>query len=158
MFCQVLNAASDGVFKRKYSVEKIFNSKRILKRLCYCKKWKTGQKLLSNSGLEAFYARFCRGLNILFRGTKYCPQKGLCSNTLKSNELKMAHFRYTIWFMISKKSITRCTFLRRSTRMHQKFWKGIQKNCVPQFPMLSALKLPLCRLVFFIYMTTYILT
>ena len=104
------------------------------------------------------WKHFMHVLNILFRGTKYCPQKGLCSNTLKSNELKMAHFRYTIWFMISKKSITRCTFLRRSTRMHQKFWKGIQKNGVPQFPMLSALKLPVCRLVFFIYMTTYILT
>ena len=35
---------------------------------------------------------------------------------------------------------------------------GIQKNFIPVFPVLSALKLPSCRLMVFIDINTYILT
>ena len=57
-----------------------------------------------------------------------------------------------------KKSITRCTFLQHDSHMHLKSQRGIQKNCVSKFPVLSALKSPSCRLVVFIDMNTNILT
>ena len=42
--------------------------------------------------------------------------------------------------------------------LHQKSQQGLhKKNCVPEFPILSALKLPRCGLVVFIDMNTYIL-
>ena len=66
---------------------------------------------------------------------------------------KKAHFRYTIffsWFMISEKSVTRCTSLHhRGTSMHQKTM-AYQKRYISKFPVLSALKRLLCGLVAFI--------
>ena len=56
------------------------------------------------------------------------------------------------------KSITRCTFLQHDSHMHLKSQRGIQKNCVSEFPVLSALKSPSSRLVVFIDMNTNILT
>ena len=72
-----------------------------------------------------------------------------------------AHFRYTVFFMISEKNITRCTFLHHFyTSMHQKSQQGIpyKKNCVSEFQFLSNLKLPLCGLVVFIDMNMYLHT
>ena len=63
-----------------------------------------------------------------------------------------------IWFIISEKGIMRRTFLYRGTRVQEKSQQGIQENCVPEFPILSALKLPTYGLVVFIDMNTYILT
>ena len=40
--------------------------------------------------------------------------------------------------------------------MHQKSQQGIQKNCVLEFPILSAHQLPSYKLVVFIDMNTYI--
>ena len=42
------------------------------------------------------------------------------NHQLCSFENEKVHFKYTIWFMISEKSITRCTFLHFVARMHQK--------------------------------------
>ena len=39
--------------------------------------------------------------------------------------------------MISEKGITRCTSPPRGARMPQKSQQGIQKNCIPEFPILS---------------------
>ena len=91
--------------------------------------------------------------SILLSATKYA-QKRLCSNTLKKSELKLniflkgnvlekakAHFRYTIWFMISKKwDIKRCTFLRCehevapkvSTRYIKKLCTRISNSLSPE--------------------------
>ena len=54
------------------------------------------------------------------------------NDNLCSSENGKAHFRYTIWFMISEKVIIRYTFL-------QNCQQGKQKACVPKFPILSAL-------------------
>ena len=64
----------------------------------------------------------------------------------------------TIWFMISEKSITRCAFLHYGACMHHKSQQSIPKNCAPEFPILSALKLPLGGLMVFIDITTYMFT
>ena len=40
---------------------------------------------------------------------------------------KLISFSYTIWFMISEKNITRCTFLHCGACMHQKSQQSIQK-------------------------------
>ena len=74
------------------------------------------------------------------------------NDQLCSFENEKLHFKYTIWFMISEKSITRCTFLHFVARMHQKFQQGIQKNYVPKFTILSTLILTLYELVVFIDM------
>ena len=83
-----------------------------------------------------------------------------CTETISYAHLKMeskAHFRYTIWFMISEKSITRCTFLHCGAHMHQKFQQGIKKKiCVPKFPIYSAFRLPSCELTVFIDTNTCI--
>ena len=54
--------------------------------------------------------------------------------------------------MISEKSITMCTFIP-TERVSQ---PGIKK-CLPEFSILSALKLRSCELLVFIDMNTYIL-
>ena len=71
-----------------------------------------------------------------------------------------AYFRYPIWFMTFGKSITMCAFLyHRDPSMHQKSQQSILKNFVSEFPVLSALKIPLCGLVIFIAVSTiWILT
>ena len=87
---------------------------------------------MSNTGFKKFRAGLYHASNILLRSTKYRAQKRLSSNTLKKNELKVyislminksrvinwhvlhiakTQFTYTIWFMISEKSITMCTFI-----------------------------------------------
>ena len=68
-------------------------------------------------------------------------------------QIAKALFRYKIWFMISEKGITRCTSPPRGARMPQKSQQGIQKNCIPEFPILSN-SFPL----FFTDMNMYILT
>ena len=40
-----------------------------------------------------------------------------------------------------------CMFLHRRECIHKKSQQGIQENCVPKFPILSALKLTSCGLV-----------
>ena len=57
-------------------------------------------------------------------------------NNCSENEERLISFSYTIWFMISEKNITRCTFLHRGTCKHQKSQRGTDK-------ILSALKLHL---------------
>ena len=69
-----------------------------------------------------------------------------------------AYFRYMIWFMISKKCITRCTFFCCCSHMHQKSQQRYKKTCVPEFPIFSALNLLSCGLVVFIDMKMYRLT
>ena len=79
-----------------------------------------------------------------FEGTKYRARKQLYSSTLKRNKLKVcmslkdnklvcfansqAHFKYTTWFMISEKYITRCMFLYRGTPMNQRSQQDMQKE------------------------------
>ena len=56
----------------------------------------------------------------------------------------MAHFRYTIWFTISEKSITMYTFFHHGVvHAYTKSLstnKAYKNNCVPELPILSALK------------------
>ena len=63
-----------------------------------------------------------------------------------------------IWFMISEKAITRNTFLHYGARKHRKSQQGIPETCPPEFPILSALKLPWYRLMAFIDINTYMVT
>ena len=51
--------------------------------------------------------------------------------------------------MVSEKSIMRCTFIQhRGASMHQKSQQGKQRNCLSEFLILSAPKLPLNGEVF----------
>ena len=106
-------------------------------------------------------------------------QKQLCSNkTLKRNKLKfyisskdtkLACFAnelrlisgiWFVWLMIcdfSKKVIeSACFFVVPA--WHLKSQQGTQKNCAPEFLILSALKLTSYGLVVFVNMKIYILT
>ena len=69
---------------------------------------------------------------------------------------KKAHFRYTNWLKISEKSITRKTLLC-VTCVAPNNSTG-SKKIAPEFLNLSAFKLPLCGLVVFIDVNTYLLT
>ena len=76
-------------------------------------------------GLKKFCACFYHPANILLKCMNYCAPEQLRCSTLKRNELKLIFpwrkinchvlqiaktcFRYTIWCMISEKSITNCT-------------------------------------------------
>ena len=116
-----------------FNVEITFYLERILKRVVFYYKWKTWCKLLWKSGQKKFCARFYHEPNILLRGTKYRAPKRLCSNTLK-----------------------RYTFLRCDVCMYQNSQQDLQKNCVPEFPILSVFKLPECGLAVSTDMNTYI--
>ena len=102
-------------------------------------------------------------------------RKGLCSNTVKTSNWKFifpwgvinrhvlqiakAYFMYTIWFMISGKSIMGCTFLCNGSYVHQKSQKGIQKKlCTRISNSFSLFKLPSFGVVGFTDMNTYRLT
>ena len=133
--------------------------------------------LISRSGLKKLSVRFCHAPNIILRDTIHCARKQLCSNTLKRNELKVfislkkinwhvwriakTHFRYPHFSSSFLKKVSRdarlFTVVLASAKL-QKSQQGLQKNCVPEFPMLSAHKLPSCGLVVFIDMNTYIVT
>ena len=60
--------------------------------------------------------------------------------------------------MISEKGITRSPFLHYGARKHHKSQQGIPETCPPEFPILSALKLPSYRLMAFIDINTYMVT
>ena len=141
--------------------------------------WKSCQmkgfiQLLSNSGLKKLCACFCHAPDILLSGMEYRAWKQLCSNPLKKKKLKVdislrvinwhalwiakVHISYTIWFMISEKSIASSIFLHYGLRMHKKSQQGIQKKCLPDFPLISALKLSLCGLVVLTDKNMYTLT
>ena len=66
--------------------------------------------------------------------------------SLKGNKLvcfaNTSHFRDTIWLIISKNVITRCTF-HRSAREHQNSIQSTQKNHAQILIIRSALKFPL---------------
>ena len=66
---------------------------------------------------------------------------------------------YTIWFMISGKSIMGCTFLCNESYEHQASQNGIQKKlCTKISHSFGLFKLPSFRVVDFIDMNTYRLT
>ena len=69
---------------------------------------------------------------------------------------KKGHFRYTNWFKISEKSITRNT-LFCGTCVAPNNSTGIKK-IAPEVLNISALKLPLCGLVVLTDVNTYLLT
>ena len=76
-------------------------------------------------------------------------------------QIAEAHFRHTIRFMISEKkyiSPGADFFITVVPSMHQKSQQNIQKNCISEFLIHSALKSPLCKLVVLIDMNMYILT
>ena len=52
-------------------------------------------------------------------------------------------------FVISEKSIKRCTFFFIVHAWHQKSQQSTRKKCAPEFLILSALKLPSCGLLVF---------
>ena len=102
--------------------------KRRLKRLCHYK-WKAWYKLLSSSRLKKNCIHFYHPPVILFeRDTKYCHGAPSCVAILwkgtnwkfkflwrKMNwyglQIAKRHFSYTIWLIISEKSIMAYTFL-----------------------------------------------
>ena len=94
-------------------------------------KRKAWHKLLSISWLKRIFCMFLSCTKIL-RCTKYFAQKRLWSFKNK----RLFYIKYTVCFMISEKSITRCTF-HCGGRMHQKYQQGIQKNCLLKSPILS---------------------
>ena len=112
-----------------FNGEIMFHLKRILyKRLLYYK-WKARYKLLLNSGLKEFCARFYKAQNILFRGTKYLGRKQLCNNALKTNwkfiypwsvvnwhvfQIAKSHFSYTIWCTIFSVVLTRSKSINKA--------------------------------------------
>ena len=103
------------------------------------------QVLLQVKGLIQIIVKFRADIyhepNIHLSGTKYRTQERMWNNALKRTNWKFiflwrvinwdvlqaakAHFRYTIWCMISEKCIARWTFFCRGTRVHQKSQQGI---------------------------------
>ena len=74
-------------------------------------------------------------------------------------EKTKVHFRCMIWFIISEKKYPRgANFFAVVHASTKTLKQGIQNNCAPEFPILSALKLRPCGLVVFMDMNTYILT
>ena len=77
-------------------------------------------------------------------------------------KLVKVYFRYTICLVhglcFLNKSITRSTFLCGACLKQLKSQQSTHKNCAPEFLILSSLKLPICGLVVFINMNTYIVT
>ena len=123
-----------SIYKKMFSGEMIFHLKRIRKRLCYYK-WKAWFKLLTNSGLEIFL-HFSRKHQTFFWGAQNIVHKNnFVAILLKGKiwkfifsrrvvnwhiqQIVKAHFRCTIWFMISGKSIKWCTFLHRGASVQQ---------------------------------------
>ena len=99
---------------------------------------------------EKFMCTFLSCTKYLFEGHKVsCTKTTLCSF-----EIERLFSRYTIWFMIFEKSITRCIFLHRGARMHQKSQRS--KQNFQLFQPLNYLRLD--DLVIFTNMYTYILT
>ena len=132
---------------------------------------------MSSSGLKKVCARFYHPPNILLRSPKYSVLKRMCSNTLKRNELKVyislkenklacftncidkARFKYMIWFMISEKSITRCTFPHcGGARMHQKSQTRHKKIVYQNLQFFQPLRITFMWTLVFIDLNTYILT
>ena len=118
----------------------IFHLKRILKRLFYYK-WNSSCKLLVN---------FLHVSIVLLSTNSTLKSSTLKRNNLKVyislKENKLARFAnssgtgFGSWFL--KKNITKSTLLDPWYTPHgtQKSQQGIQRNCVPEFATLSALK------------------
>ena len=131
--------------KKIFNGEIICHLKRRLKRLCYYK-WKAWYKLLSSSGLKKKIAHifiihqssFEKGHTILPLGTKYCVAILWKSSNWKFVfswrkinwyvlQIAKAYFSYTIWLMISEKSIVAYTFLHHGMVGHA-FTKCLRKQ------------------------------
>ena len=133
--------------KKVFNGEITFYLKRLLKRLCYYK-WNAWFKLLSASGLKKYYAPFYHHApKVLLKGMKYRARNWSRSNTYSKKEQKFIfpwrkiRFRYTVLFVISEKSITRCTFIHGGgTRIKSLNKESLQKIFEPKFSILSALK------------------
>ena len=134
--------------------------------------WTAWYKLFSSSGLKKYCTRFCPAPNILLRCMKYGGTKRLCSNAWvfislwrKINwhvlQIVNARFSYTIWFIVSEKTMTWCVFLQcGDAHMHQKsHQKKLTKNlCSRISNSFSPQKLPSCGLVIFIDINMYLFT
>ena len=114
--------------KKMFNGEIIYHLKRRPKRLCHYM-WEAWHKLLSSLGLKKIWVHFYHPPVIIFeRGTKYCYGVPSCVEILgkgtnwkfiflwrKINwhglQIAKRHFSYTIWLMISEKSIAAYTFL-----------------------------------------------
>ena len=123
--------------------------KRILKRLCCYRRNEGLIIIIVKFRVETFFTGFCYAPSIHLRGTLYLAQKWLAMLIWKWKGLH-------IWFMISEKSITRCTFLHCSVHINQKFQQVMKKFC-PKISI-SFSRLPSCELVVFIDMNANILT
>ena len=129
VFYEVLNAVGDDVFQRKC----LFNGEIMLHSAFN----KDTEKvvLLEVKGLIQIIVKFRAekilrmflSPNILLRDMKYRLWKQFCSF---ENE-RLISFSCIIWVMISKKNITRCTFLHRGACVHQKSQQGIKKFFQP---------------------------
>ena len=94
--------------------------KRILKRLCCYRRNEGLIIIIVKFRVETFFTGFCYAPSIHLRGTLYLAQKWLAMLIWKWKGLH-------IWFMISEKSITRCTFLHCSVHINQKFQQVMKK-------------------------------
>ena len=141
--------------------------------MCY-NRWKVSWKLLSNSGMKNFLCPFVSCTKHYFQGNKMSCSKTIVLQYFKKKmnwklispwkvinwdvlQIAKAHSRYTIWLMSSEKSSTRCTYLRGAS-VAQKVSTRRTINYALEFIIFSALELPLCGLMVFIVMKTYMLT
>ena len=114
---------------------------------------------------QSFCARLYHTASILLRGMEYRARKRLGTNwkfifpwrviNWYVFQIAKAYFRYTMWFMISEKSISRCTFLRGIHARHHQKLKKKHKTIVQQNFLFLALKLLSRRLVVFNDTNTY---
>ena len=75
--------------------------------------------------------------------------------SLKEN--KLAYFPNGLKLYITRCTRGTCFFITVMARALQKSQQTMLENCVTEFPILSTAKLPLCELVVYIEMNTYIL-
>ena len=115
-----------------------YSKKERIESLYFPKEWYiTAQKM--KFSIKDFFSK-CDQIRSFLRILSHLLKKSLMENFIFCVQIAKAYFRYTIWFMFSEKSITRCAFLRIGARVYQKSLQDIQKNWVPKFPILSALK------------------
>ena len=81
-----------------------------------------------------------------------------CQNQRWQNFVHICTMQHTSSWGARNEGITRYMFLRHGLDTWRKISSRHTKNCAPVFAIVSVLKLPLCGLVVFIDINTYILT
>ena len=90
--------------------------------------------------IKDFFSK-CDQIRSFLRILSHLLKKSLMENFIFCVHIAKAYFRYTIWFMFSEKSITRCAFLRIGARVYQNLYKTYKKTEYQNFQFFQPLKI-----------------